>query len=779
MASGCHRLGITATVCVYLSTFAAGQTVMTLEEAARRQAPSFAPLHGGERVTVQGTVVVPAVRIRDYNHAAIEDERAFGLTLEWSSGSPPAVSAGDRILVTGTIGHRSGLVVLRVESISKIATTASPSPVKLEVDDLDGFRNQGRYVQVEAVIVSAGQNIAGDILMIGDRKFNIPVFLPRSPTSSGAGLRQFQAGDRILVEGLTSQYCPREPYDRGFQIVVNDAGAVTLINRGWLVAADVVIYGVAALLAVLGIWWIRERQAARQRRIMRRMMSLSEDLLTAPAAIELARNLESAIPPLLGPSLTSLYVFNRGAKTLERVITEMQPERYSIDVDVPMGTLASAAALCFRNRALLEVPNTRKSPLVTAPVESTDPRGATFVPLFAQSEPVGVLAIHYRRPVNRLNTDQRNALQHLGNLIAASLRLQEQRWMRDQLLRSEKMAAAGQLISGVANDLRDPLSTISDGVREALHSGVSSRGALQKIDHAARHGLEIVQHLLAFSRMDRSEPRPLDLFGVVSSIVEMRQVTCAAKGVRLEISLPVSAVQVVGDQAQLEQVFLSVLVHAEQTAAAGDSKWVSVVGRSIGKRVVISISSSGTVVESTNGQDGFDARVCHALVQGHAGEFRLSHDGHMTKAEVDLPLYQPTTIGLEEQAFPSRKPTRKLTALLVEPDPALQRKIISFLAAREHRAIPVETYDTGLEAVQRFRFDLVLCADRISGATWVDFFQRVRRKVGSFTLITDIDQVETGPAFKSGDVLALRKPVDDTELDNLLKIVESNEPARR
>ena len=779
MASGCLRFGITATVCLWLSASAVGQTVLSLEEASRRRAPSFAPAHSGERVTVVGTVVAPPIRIRDYTHAALEDERTFGLTLEWVAGSPVPVSPGDKVRATGTVGHRSGLVVLRVESVEKIESTGARQPVKLSVDNLNGFRNQARYVQLEAVVISAVQNAAGDILVVGNRHANVLVFLPKSSTSTGPGLRQFQPGDKVLSKGISSQYCPLEPYDRGFQVVVGDAAAVTLINRGWIVAADVLMYGGAALLAVLGIWWIRERQAAGQRRIMRRMMSLSEELLTAPTAIELARNLESAIPPLLGPSITSVYVFNRGAKSLERVTTDTLPDRYSIDVEASMGTLAAAAALCFRNRALLEIPNTRKSPLISSPLESTDPRGATFVPLFAQSEPVGVLAIHYGRSVHRLNTDQRNAMQHLGNLIAASLRLQEQRWMRDQLLRSEKMAAAGQLISGVANDLRDPLSTISDGVREALHSGLPTRGALQKIDHAARHGLEIVQHLLAFSRMDRSEPRPLDLFGVVSSIVEMRQVHCVSKGVRLDISLPVSAVQVVGDQAQLEQVFLSILLDAEQTAAAADSKFVSVVGRSIGKRVVISISFSGSSVEETDSQSGFDVRVCHALVQGHAGELRLSRDVDLNKVEVDLPLYQPTTIGLEEQAFPSRKPTRKLTALLVEPDPTLQRKIVSFLAAREHRAIPVETYDAGLEAVQRFRFDLALCADRISGATWVDFFQRVRRKVGSFALITDIEQVESGPAFKSGDVLALRKPVDDNELDNLLKIVESNEPARR
>jgi signal transduction histidine kinase len=777
----CRRLRIAALLAAALNVQVCAQPVMSLEEASRRQPPSFSPAHAGEHVTVAGTLTAPPIRIRDYFHASIVDQHLFGLTLEWPVSSSPAFSAGDAVRATGTISHRAGLVVLRVEAVERTASGLALPAVKFDVGDLNGFRNQGRYVQVTASVISSVQNAAGDILLVGSRQSNLIIFLPRSESSPGPGLRQFQPGDKVAAKGISSQYCPLEPYDRGFQVVVGDATAVTLVNRGWVVATDVLMYGGAALLAVLGTLWIRERQSAGQRRVMRRMMSLSEELLTAPTAVELARNLETALPPLLSPSVTSLYVFNRGAKTLERVATGTLPDRHSIEVDAPMGTLAAAAALCFRNRALLEIPNTRKSPLVNSALESDEAHGATFIPLFAQSEPIGVLAIHHRRPAHRLSPDQRTAMQHLGNLIAASLRLQEQRWMRDQLLRSEKMAAAGQLISGVANDLRDPLSTICDNVRDALQSGGANRSALQKIDHSARHGLEIVQHLLAFSRMEPSEPRPLDVFGLVSSILEMRHSHYAAKGVRLETSLPVSAAQVVGDQAQLEQAVLSILLHAEQTAIAAPagSRLVSVVGRSVGKRAVISISYPGSGDRSNDPETGFDPRVCHALVQGHAGELRLLRDGEVNKAEIDLPLYHPTTIGFDESTLPARKASRKLTALVVEPDPVLQRKIVAFLAGREHRAIPVDAFDAGVEAVQRFRFDLVLCADRISGSTWVEFFQRVRRKVGSFVLITDIDQFETSPAFKSGEALALRRPVDDSELDSLLKTIESTEPARK
>ena len=102
-----------------------------------------------------------------------------------------------------------------------------------------------------------------------------------------------------------------------------------------------------------------------------------------------------------------------------------------------------------------------------------------------------------------------------------------------------------------------------------------------------------------------------------------------------------------------------------------------------------------------------------------------------------------------------------------------------FLSRREHRVIPVETYDAALEATQRFRFDVVICADRLAGASWVDFFQRVRRKAGAFVLLTDVEQVETGPAFKSGEAFVVHKPLDESELDNVLRMVESDEPARK
>jgi len=77
-----------------------------------------------------------------------------------------------------------------------------------------------------------------------------------------------------------------------------------------------------------------------------------------------------------------------------------------------------------------------------------------FVPMFAETELVGVLEIFDSKPLHEFTPDERIQTQHLANQIALALRLIEEKSVREQLSRSEKLAAIGQLISGVAAELR-------------------------------------------------------------------------------------------------------------------------------------------------------------------------------------------------------------------------------------------------------------------------------------------------------------------------------------
>ena len=157
--------------------------------------------------------------------------------------------------------------------------------------------------------------------------------------------------------------------------------------------------------------------------------------------------------------------------------------------------------------------------------------------MFAAGELAGVLAVYLHRRTARANPGQDVALQHLGNQIAASIKLQDRQQMRDQLLRTEKMAAAGQLISGIANDLRTPLENIGRTARSLKNTNGLDR-ELTEIARDAERGLEMIDHLLSFARMEHREARPLDVNALVSSLLELRSSERSLKQVRCENSLP-------------------------------------------------------------------------------------------------------------------------------------------------------------------------------------------------------------------------------------------------
>jgi CheY-like chemotaxis protein len=145
----------------------------------------------------------------------------------------------------------------------------------------------------------------------------------------------------------------------------------------------------------------------------------------------------------------------------------------------------------------------------------------------------------------------------------------------------------------------------------------------------------------------------------------------------------------------------------------------------------------------------------------------------MRRFEVDLPL------AVEAQSARPRvlaARNRQSTALIVEPDPALQRELVALLSEREYRVVPVASAEQGVDIVRRLHFDLVFCAARLSGLNWVEFADRIQDEVDAFVLMTDGYDVDMSRAF-GADGFVLTKPVNAPELDRVLSEVEAHREA--
>jgi CheY-like chemotaxis protein len=229
---------------------------------------------------------------------------------------------------------------------------------------------------------------------------------------------------------------------------------------------------------------------------------------------------------------------------------------------------------------------------------------------------------------------------------------------------------------------------------------------------------------------------------------------------------------------------LTILVHAEHIAASSPERRITISSHRVGKKIALQfVCPQGQFPEAhdrtPSKTDYFGLPVAQVIVQSHEGDLRSALDSHgHPRFVLELPIAEEAG-GEEEAPVPASRPTRVLTCLLVEPDPAAQRRALSMLAVRGHRAVPVNGAEEAVELVQRMQFAAILCSSRMPGLSWTEFHQRVRRRAGAFGVIADSWDSTAAQLASDAQVQVLASPVTDDALDSFLALAEVRIAAAR
>jgi CheY-like chemotaxis protein len=243
-----------------------------------------------------------------------------------------------------------------------------------------------------------------------------------------------------------------------------------------------------------------------------------------------------------------------------------------------------------------------------------------------------------------------------------------------------------------------------------------------------------------------------------------------------------------GAQGQIEQVFLNLLIHAEQSAAEVPAKAVAIATSVIAGRVMVEIGYSARGGEPTDADPFTESRnsgagalslsVCRSIIHSHGGGMRfINARGGLAYFEVDLPVVR--TEGPAD-AVSGAKLERSLTIMLVDPDHAAQRQLLGLLSVRGHRVVPVAPEEAA-DLSQRLRFDAVLWAMRLSGPSggskWSEFQERARASIATFVLVSDGYDAELARSIEEGGNFLLGRPIQEAELDRILRQIDARAPS--
>ena len=357
---------------------------------------------------------------------------------------------------------------------------------------------------------------------------------------------------------------------------------------------------------------------------------------------------------------------------------------------------------------------------------------------------MGVLVVG-NREMRAFSTAELNLLSAVGNQIAStidkSLLLEKTREAYDtlrrtqeQLLQSEKMAAVGQLISGVAHELNNPLTAIL-GYTQLLKSEefVHPRGAdyLEKLHKQAQRTHHIVQNLLSFARQQKPHRAPVQLNQILEDTLVLREFDMKLHNIVIHREFDPRLPMTAGDFHQLEQVFLNLLnnaVDAIQEKSGSGEIWVRTA--TVGQRLCVEVTDSGPGVtnphkifdpfyttKAVGKGTGLGLSICYGIVKEHGGEIQVRNSPPRGATfTISLPLSDESSPSLGEPAS-RRADVMPGTILLVDQEEALLMLEREVLVSTGALVKVARTAEEAIEILSRDSVDAVVADINLPGET--------------------------------------------------------------
>jgi two-component system NtrC family sensor kinase len=224
----------------------------------------------------------------------------------------------------------------------------------------------------------------------------------------------------------------------------------------------------------------------------------------------------------------------------------------------------------------------------------------------------------------------------------------EREELRKRLTQSEKLAALGQFVAGIAHELNNPLQGVLGHLELLRATGAfpkQLRREVQTIYREADRAAKIVRNLLVFAGSRRLPRRPVSLNAVLQKVLALRQASCRALAIEVVRHYDEHLSRVQSDPLLLHQVFLNMVMNAEQAiASTGQPGRIEISTRRAGDRIVATVRDTGegisadalprifepfyTTKEVGKGT-GLGLAIAYGIVQEHGGHIAAAnhHEG--------------------------------------------------------------------------------------------------------------------------------------------------------
>ena len=338
------------------------------------------------------------------------------------------------------------------------------------------------------------------------------------------------------------------------------------------------------------------------------------------------------------------------------------------------------------------------------------------------------------------------AIEHARLFAELSLSYQDLRQAQDELVRSEKLRALGQMAAGIAHDLNNALAAILGQVQLLGMGAVEPvvQEGLARLETVAMDGAQIVRRLQGFARQQPLEPlEPCDLAQIAQEAVELTRPRWRdepqRRGIIVEVDLELPALPLVlGQPAEIREALTNLVLNSVDAMPRGGQ--LRIRGRTDGDWVLLEVTDTGHGMSeevrkrifdpffTTKGKlgSGLGLSVVYGIMERHGG-----------RIDVDSVPGGGATFTLRFRVAPAMAaapsarqggPMRARRLLLVDDDPTVRRTLANLLRTAGHEVIEADGGSEGLARLADSSVDLILTDLGMPGVSGWDVARASRER---------------------------------------------------